>query len=77
MDKVLKEYFIKFGDFPPLIQTMDYNNDFYQKIMKEAIESGEKITEEVINNKLNGYEFDLVLDDEDVDAREYARRNAK
>lgn len=76
MDTV-KEYVMKFGDFPPLVQTMDYNDDFYTALMEEAIKKNEPLTIEIINNELAKEEFDLVLDDNDVDAREYAKRNAK
>lgn len=74
---ILKQYYMKFDEFPPKLMTVGYENEFYQKIMKEAIEENKPITTEILNTKSANLKYDVVLDDEEVDAREYARRNAK
>lgn len=63
---VLKEYFLKFGDFPPLLTTTTYENPKYVELMKEAIISGEPITLE----KLGLYfynDYDVIENSEDFD----------
>ena len=46
MNQIIKEYFDEFGEFPPLIMTTTYEDEIYQKLMKKAIERGERITDD-------------------------------
>lgn len=45
-------YVIMFDYLPPLLETMDYENDFYQDLMGEAIINEKPITEETIEKAL-------------------------
>lgn len=38
------EYFEKFGENPPILTTLDVENEEYLKMLKEAIESGEPLS---------------------------------
>lgn len=46
-------YVIMFDRLPPLLETMDYEDDFYQDLMGDALISGEPITEKVIEDALS------------------------
>ncbi len=41
---LLNEYYEKFGELPPLEAMLSYNHPMYQKLMKQALKTGEPIT---------------------------------
>lgn len=47
-----EQYIILFDRLPPLLETMDYEDDFYQDLMFDAIMNETPITEEDIEIKL-------------------------
>jgi len=47
-----EQYVILFDRLPPLLETMDYESDFYQGLMFDAIINEEPITEEIIEKAL-------------------------
>ena len=66
---ILKEYFLKFGEFPPLLMTTTYENPKYVELMKEAIIFGEPITLE----KLGLYfynNYDIIEENKGFDETE-------
>ena len=46
------QYLLMFDRLPPLLMTMDYESDFYQDLMFDAIIEEKAITEEDIERKL-------------------------
>ena len=46
------QYLLMFDRLPPLLMTMDYESDFYQDLMFDAIINEKPITEEDIERKL-------------------------
>lgn len=54
----LKEYFMMFGDFPFLLTTMTYEDEWYQKKMEEAIKNGKPIVEEDLEEI---QDYDVIL----------------
>ena len=54
----LKEYFMRFGDFPPLFTTMTYEDEWYQKKMEEAINNGKPITEDDLS-EIEGADLEI------------------
>lgn len=79
MKNILQEYVLNFGDFPPLMMTMDYADDFYQSAMKWAIEHNEPLTMERLEDliKADGVEYDLTTPDEGKSAAEFAAKYAR
>ena len=47
-----EQYVYLFDRLPPLLETMDYENDFYQDLMFDAIINEKPIDETDIENKL-------------------------
>ena len=47
-----EQYVILFDRLPPLLETMDYEDDFYQGLMFDAIMNDKPITEEDIEKAL-------------------------
>ena len=45
-------YVIMFDHLPPQLEMMDFEDDFYQELMGNALISGEPITEEIIERAL-------------------------
>lgn len=58
----LNLYYETFGDFPPALITVSYDDEKYKKIMKEAVEKNEPITAELLDEVFN--EVDLVENEE-------------
>lgn len=59
-----EQYVILFDRLPPLLETMDYENDFYQDLMLDAIINEKPIDEEDIEIKLktDKIKYDYVED---------------
>lgn len=49
---ITSAYVLMFDRLPPLLQTMDYENDFYQDLMTDALINEQPITEETIEKAL-------------------------
>ena len=43
-EELKMKYMETFGEFPPMLVTLDENDRLYLKMLKEAIESGEPLT---------------------------------
>lgn len=43
-EKLLEEYFYRFGDYPPIHLEVDYEGEIYEKGIKESLESGKPLT---------------------------------
>ena len=62
-EKIVEYYIETFGSLPPNDITIDYYDDFYQKLMIEAIETGKEITPDVLEEKINLNKYDYVKND--------------
>ncbi|MCR5350794.1 MAG: hypothetical protein K6E20_07380 [Acholeplasmatales bacterium] len=63
-DILLMEYHNKFGELPPLEMCLSYNHPMYQKLMKQALKTGEPITAEQIDEYIEKHniKYDMDLD---------------
>ncbi len=57
-DTLLMEYQDKFGELPPLEMCLSYNHTMYQKLMKQALKTGEQIDEYIEKHNIK-YDMDL------------------
>lgn len=64
-NKVLKEYFRVFGDFPPMLMTVPYDDEKYIILMKKAIREEKEITSEQLEETFK--DVDLVTENEEMD----------
>lgn len=64
MNETLEKYYDMFGDYPPRVITMDYENEVYIKLMDEAIKNNKPISTFDLDEALDGIEYDLVYDEE-------------
>lgn len=62
-EKIINDYIEQFGELPPRVVTIDYYGDFYLDLMKKAVETGEEITREVLDEALEKVPYDLVQED--------------
>ena len=60
--EVVNEYFLKFGDFPPLLMMMSYEHPIYQKLMKNALKTGIAVTADDIEKEINEYDIKYDMD---------------
>lgn len=51
-ESLTEQYLILFDRLPPLLETMDYEDEFYQGLMFDAIMNDKPITEEDIEKAL-------------------------
>lgn len=49
-EELYKQYYVEFGEFPPLMMTTDGESEEYLKEIEKAIKSGNRLTEEQINH---------------------------
>lgn len=78
MNDILIDYVMKFGEEPMLLTTMTYESEFYQKIMKMAIDRNRPLEDDEISDLANEeIEYDLELPEESLSAGEYAQRYGK
>lgn len=71
-----EQYVILFDRLPPLLETMDYENGFYQGLMFDAIMNEEPITEEIIEKALE--EQKIIYDtSEDFENKKSVFKNFK
>jgi len=61
-------YVIMFDHLPPQLEMMDFENDFYQELMGEALITGEPITEETIEKALTQKRIQYDTADEPLNA---------
>lgn len=61
MNELKSKYFAMFGELPPLMMTMGYENKVYKILMEQAIATNEPITQETLNNYIekNNVKFDV------------------
>lgn len=60
MNKITKEYIIKFKELPLLISPLTYDDYLYQELMEKAIKNNIKITKEQILQTFNKESYDLI-----------------
>lgn len=72
-NEILKEYVLKFG-YPPKIITIDFEDEIYIKLMKEALKRNSEILLEEIEQVVSKIDYDLVRDDEELSANAYAEK---
>lgn len=60
---ILKQYFEMFDELPPISNTLDYNDDFYEDLMLKAIKEGKPITNEELENALEKIETDTTINE--------------
>ena len=60
---ILDEYILNFNNYPPLIETFSYEDEIYQKLIKNAIDRNKKLTFEEINDYIekNKIRYDVVV----------------
>ena len=59
---LLMQYHNKFGELPPLEAMLSYNHPMYQKLMKQALETGEPITVEQIDEYIENHNIEYDMD---------------
>ena len=70
-------YVLMFDYLPPLLETMDYENDFYQELMGDAIINEQPITEETIEKALEekGINYDTAETMKNSNFRQFKKPN--
>ena len=43
-EEIKMRYYDAFGEYPPMLVTLDENNELYLKMLSDAIKSGEPLT---------------------------------
>ena len=76
-NKVLDAYIEKFGERPPLLMTMTYDDEAYIEAMNKAIERGVPLDDDEIDAIADNQEFDVELPDEELSAYQIAKRYGK
>ena len=57
-DKIIEQYVEKFGEMPPADMVISYYDEFYQKLMKKAIEENKIISPEVLEEAIGNQPYD-------------------
>lgn len=56
---LLDQYIKRFGEKPPKLMTTNYNNEIYQRLMKEALEDNIPITWEDVEEAFENTQYDV------------------
>lgn len=57
-EEIIKEYLEKFEKMPPNDEVISFYDDFYQDLMKKAIEKNEEITPEILEKAIGNKPYD-------------------
>ena len=68
---ILKQYMEAFDEMPPISNTLNYEDEIYQKLMIQALKENKPITDEKLSKVLDEIETDTTLEEsEDNDMQE-------
>lgn len=62
-EEIIKEYLEKFEKMPPNDEVISFYDDFYQDLMKKAIEKNEEITPEILEKAIGNKPYDNKQED--------------
>jgi len=62
-EEIIKEYLEKFKKMPPNDEVISFYDDFYQDLMKKAIEKNEEITPEILEKAIGNKPYDNKQED--------------
>lgn len=58
-DQYLEEYFNQFGEYPPRIFCLDYEDKLYRALIIKAVIRGTKITEQELDQMAEAEPYDV------------------
>lgn len=58
-DEMLERYYEEFGEYPPIIYCIPFEDKHYRKVILQSIGRGTKITEEELDQMAEAEPYDI------------------